>query len=53
MMRSEQEVRDMLKLFDKAADGDGLDEAGEGIQDTLLWILESRTDNDLKSYLPE
>jgi hypothetical protein len=52
-MRTEAEVRNMLKKFDDADDAGELDCDGESIQAALLWTLNHRDDDELTQYLSD
>lgn len=53
-MRTEKEVKAMLKLFDDADEtGSGLSDEAYGVRDALLWVMMHGVDDDLEDYLPE
>jgi hypothetical protein len=58
MMRTEEQVKAMLKKFDDAdvkgdPDGGQLDSDQEIVRDTLLWVLGHRSDADLDEFLED
>lgn len=53
-LRSEADIRAMLKRFDDADEAEELDEAGSGIRAALIWVAHTETgSDDLEMYLPE